>query len=77
MQLYQYSFYPTLKVTALKLMKFQATHLVDHSVMENLHHFQPDYEAAGGTVKLVGLEMHEPVSSHNLAACKRKKALAV
>ncbi len=55
----------------------EATHLVDHSVMENLHHFQHDYEAAGGTVKLVGLEMHEPVSSHNLAARKRKKVLAV
>ena len=45
--------------------------------MENLHHFQHDYEAHGGTVKLVGLEMHVPVSTHNLAARKRKKALAV
>jgi len=49
------------------------TQLVDHSVMENLHHFQHDYEATGGTVKIVGLEKHKPVSNHHLAA--RKKAV--
>ena len=49
------------------------TKLVDHSVMENLHHFQHDYEAAGGTVKIVGLDDHEPVSKHHLAARKQTK----
>ncbi|TDQ18593.1 MFS superfamily sulfate permease-like transporter [Algoriphagus boseongensis] len=48
------------------------TKLVDHSVMENLHHFQHDYEENGGHVKLVGLEKHEAVSDHHLAARKLK-----
>ena len=46
------------------------TKLVDHSVMENLHRFQEDYEENGGTVQIVGLEKHEPVSAHALAARK-------
>jgi MFS superfamily sulfate permease-like transporter len=48
------------------------TKLVDHSVMESLHHFQHDYEAQGGHVRVIGLEQHQPVSTHELAA--RKKA---
>ncbi|OOG72386.1 SulP family inorganic anion transporter [Algoriphagus sp. A40] len=46
------------------------TKLVDHSVMENLHHFQHDYEERGGHVKIIGLENHKPVSDHKLAARK-------
>jgi len=46
------------------------TKLVDHSVMENLHRFQQDYEENGGTVKIIGLEKHQPVSAHALAARK-------
>jgi MFS superfamily sulfate permease-like transporter len=46
------------------------TKLVDHSVMENLHRFQDDYEENGGTVKIIGLEKHQPVSEHALAARK-------
>ncbi|MDF2157354.1 SulP family inorganic anion transporter [Algoriphagus sp. CAU 1675] len=46
------------------------TKLVDHSVMENLHHFQHEYEEHGGTVKIIGLENHKAVSSHHLAARK-------
>lgn len=53
----------------------EATHLVDHSVMENLHHFQHDYEQHGGKVLLVGLDDHEPVSTHHLAA-RRKRSKA-
>lgn len=55
----------------------EATHLVDHSVMENLHHFQHDYEAAGGKVLLVGLEEHEAVSEHRAAARKKSRAKMV
>ena len=47
------------------------THLVDHSVMENLHHFEHDYIAAGGTVSIVGIDGHEPLSNHKLAARKK------
>ena len=48
------------------------TKLVDHSVMENLHRFQQDYEENGGTVKIIGLENHQPVSNHALAARRAK-----
>lgn len=48
------------------------TKLVDHSVMENLHRFQQDYEDNGGTVKLIGLEKHIPVSAHPLASRKAR-----
>jgi MFS superfamily sulfate permease-like transporter len=48
------------------------TKLVDHSVMENLHRFQESYEDTGGTVKIIGLENHTPVSDHPLAAQKAK-----
>jgi MFS superfamily sulfate permease-like transporter len=46
------------------------TKLVDHSVMENLHRFQQDYEENGGTVKILGLEKLQPMSAHALAARK-------
>lgn len=48
------------------------TKLVDHSVMENLYRFQESYEDTGGTVKIIGLENHTPVSDHPLAAQKAK-----
>lgn len=48
------------------------TSLVDHSVMENLHHFQHDYEAAGGQCQIIGLEQHQPLSNHKLAARRQK-----
>ncbi len=47
------------------------TKLVDHSVMENLHHFKHDYVTDGGTVNIIGLDDHITVSSHQLAARKR------
>ncbi|MDG1279354.1 MAG: SulP family inorganic anion transporter [Algoriphagus sp.] len=51
------------------------TKLVDHSVMENLHHFQHDYEGNGGSVRIIGLENHVPASDHELAARKLKKTI--
>lgn len=48
--------------------------MVDHSVMENLHHFQHEYEETGGKVKITGLDQHKPVSDHHLAARKLKPA---
>lgn len=50
------------------------TNLVDHSVMENLHRFQHDYEELGGHVNIIGLENHKPVSDHHLAARKLAKS---
>lgn len=51
----------------------QKTQKVDHSVMENLHHFQHDYEAQGGTVEIIGLEEHRSISEHVLAARRKKQ----
>lgn len=44
------------------------TKLVDHSVMENLHHFEEDYKNAGGHLEIVGLEALSAASDHPLAA---------
>lgn len=49
---------------------FSNTALVDHTVMENLHHYQHDYEQNGGEFIINGLEKHHPVSDHPLAARK-------
>jgi MFS superfamily sulfate permease-like transporter len=49
------------------------TALVDHSVMENLEHFKQDYEAhhEGGSVTIVGLENHKPLSNHPKSSRKK------
>ncbi|NBA84202.1 SulP family inorganic anion transporter [Emticicia sp. CRIBPO] len=49
------------------------TKLVDHSVMENLHHFEHDYVERGGKVSIIGLDDHKPVSGHKLSARKKAK----
>lgn len=46
------------------------TKLVDHSVMENLHLFELDYNEAGSQVHLVDLENHKPFSEHKLSVRK-------
>jgi MFS superfamily sulfate permease-like transporter len=47
--------------------------MVDHSAMENFHHFEHDYVATGGTVTFIGLDTMKPVSSHPLASRKKIK----
>jgi len=49
------------------------TKLVDHTVMESLHHFIHDYEAGNGTAKIIGLDEHMPLGKSNFAARKKKK----
>ncbi|MGE0196964.1 MAG: SulP family inorganic anion transporter, partial [Methylocystis sp.] len=44
---------------------------VDHTVMENLHHFCEDYEANGGHAEIRGLDQHVATSQHPLAPRKR------
>lgn len=46
------------------------TKLVDHSVMENLHHFEHDYVSQGGTFEIIGLDNHTTLSEHELSARK-------
>jgi MFS superfamily sulfate permease-like transporter len=50
------------------------TRLVDHSVMDSLHHFKQDYEHHGGTVTLAGLDLHRSISNHHLSAMKMEKS---
>lgn len=58
---------PGFKVT----IDLKNTRMIDHSVMENLHRFEHDYKASGGKVEIIGLELHQPISEHHLAARKR------
>jgi MFS superfamily sulfate permease-like transporter len=54
------------------IIDLKKTKLVDHSVMESLHHFQHDYESTGGTVRIEGLNEHKPTSEHVFAARKKQ-----
>lgn len=51
---------------------FSELKLVDHSVIENLHHFKDEYENGGGKVQFQGLEQLHQLSNHHLAARKQK-----
>ncbi|MEF3365363.1 SulP family inorganic anion transporter [Methylocystis sp. 9N] len=44
---------------------------IDHTVMENLHHFCEDYEGKGGRAEIRGLDQHVATSKHPLAPRKR------
>lgn len=52
---------------------FTNANLVDHTVMENLHHYQHDYEHEGGKFMLSGLDHLKKSSEHDLASRKLKK----
>ncbi|MCA9098475.1 MAG: SulP family inorganic anion transporter, partial [Planctomycetaceae bacterium] len=47
--------------------------LVDHTVMENLHHMQEDFQHDGVKFEVVGLEGHKSLSAHPLAARKKPR----
>jgi MFS superfamily sulfate permease-like transporter len=53
------------------IIDLKNTKIIDHSVMENLHLFQLDYENNGGTVKIIGIDRHIPFSNHVFAGRKR------
>lgn len=53
-------------------VNFAKAQYVDHTVLENLHHFQRDYEANGGKFILEGIDRHKPLSKHPLAARRSK-----
>ncbi|HTN88449.1 MAG TPA: SulP family inorganic anion transporter, partial [Sorangium sp.] len=52
-------------------LDFADSHLVDHTVMANLHDLQGILEREGRTLTVAGLDNHGPMSSHPLAARKR------
>ena len=49
---------------------FSSALIVDHTFMEWLHHFQDEYEHAGGTIILDNFDRFKPLSSHPLATRK-------
>jgi MFS superfamily sulfate permease-like transporter len=53
------------------VVDLSGTHLVDHSVMEKLHEMEQDFDQAGLRFEVVGLEGHQQLSNHPLAARKK------
>ena len=54
---------PGKKVT----FNFSEAHIIDHTLLEHLHHFEEDYHNRGGHVTMIGLGKHRANSSHPLA----------
>ncbi len=53
------------------------TTLVDHTVLERLHHLATDWREANLSLRIVGLEQHRGLSSHHLSARKKPAGQAV
>ncbi len=51
-------------------INFADARIIDHSFMEQLHHFEEEYQHSGGTVNIAGFEFFQPMSSHPLASRK-------
>lgn len=45
--------------------------LIDHTVMEFIHHFTDDYNHGGGQCQIVGLDNHQSFGDHHLAARRK------
>lgn len=54
------------------IVDFSQTRLVDHSVMSKLHELQRDFQQAGLSLQITGLEEHVTFSHHPMAARKRR-----
>ena len=52
---------------------FENSHVIDHSVMEQLHLFKSNYERGGGEVTIEGLSDYKTFSKHDLAGRKKNK----
>ncbi len=50
------------------VVDLSAARLVDHTVMDKLHHYAHDYATGGGSLDIVGLARHDSSSHHPLAA---------
>jgi MFS superfamily sulfate permease-like transporter len=53
------------------IVDLAGTHLVDHSVMDKLHEMQRSFEDDGLSFRITGLDGHQPVTAHELAARRR------
>jgi MFS superfamily sulfate permease-like transporter len=54
------------------IVNLAGTRLVDHSVMAGLHELQADFERAGFTLEVIGLDEHLALSRHPFATRKRR-----
>ena len=45
--------------------------LIDHTVMEFIHHFTDEYNHSGGQCEIVGLDEHHAYSNHHLASRRK------
>ena len=52
------------------VLNFADARIVDHTFMEQLHHFEEEYLHGGGTVAVTGFEHFEFLSNHPLASRK-------
>lgn len=52
------------------ILNFSEARIVDHSFMEQLHHFEEEYQHGGGSVVVLGFEHFQFFSKHPLAARK-------
>ena len=52
------------------VISFADARIVDHTFMEQLHHFEEEYHHSGGSVTVTGFEHFQFFSSHPLAARK-------
>lgn len=52
---------------------FKKSLLVDHAFMDQIHHFEHDYNLTGGHVQIIGLDKHTASSKHPLSSRKLKK----
>jgi MFS superfamily sulfate permease-like transporter len=52
------------------VFNFAEAHIVDHTLLEHLHHFEEDYHHSGGHVMMQGMGKHRAHSDHPLATRK-------
>lgn len=57
------------------VIDFSKAAYVDHTVADNLNNFRRDFESKGGSLTLHGLDHHESLSEHPLAARRLPKHL--
>jgi len=57
-------------------LDFEMAKFVDHSFMDQLHHFEDSYHQTGGHVSITNIEHLNPLSGHPLAARKLSKTAA-
>ncbi|UJR83444.1 SulP family inorganic anion transporter [Sandaracinus amylolyticus] len=57
------------------VIDLSGTHIVDHTVMERLHELMDEWNLVGRQLEVIGLDAHEGLSEHPLAA--RRKVLEV